>query len=108
MRMNMATFDLYGLQSSSLEAACDTIEAVLGIKLVAHESGYHGGAYYRLGQAGSEHFILQCNYDSFDDEWAEPESREQAYLLYVNETGRAQDLERRLVGAGRLLRREEL
>lgn len=104
----MATFDLYGLQTETLEAARDAIEAALGSQLVAHESGYHGGAYYRLGQAGAEHFILQRNYDEFDEEWAEPLFKDYSFLLYVNESGRREELEMRLTEAGHLLRRQEL
>ncbi len=103
----MTIFDLYGLQNTTLEGARVAVEAALGAGLVAHESGYHAGAYYRLGRTGSEHFILQRNYDDFEEEWMEPEFKEYPYLLYVNETRRAPELEKRLTDVGCLLKRQE-
>ena len=76
----MAAFDLYGLHSETLEAAREAIEVALRRKLVAHESGYHAGPYYRLGQPGDEHFILRRNFDEFEDEWAEPTFEGYRYL----------------------------
>ena len=58
--------------------------------MVAHESGYHCGDYFRLGDTGAEHFILQQNYDSFENEWTEPEHQRIKFLLYVNETLRSE------------------
>lgn len=88
----MKTYDLYGIDVPDLDAARRLVEGILGIRLVAHESGYHNGAYYRLGDVGSEHFILQRNHDTFEDEWTEPDFKEKTFLLYVNETARSEKI----------------
>ena len=104
-----ATYDLYGLIVASLEEAKTLIEKALGISLAAHESGYHCGAYYRSGDVGAEHFILQRNRDATEGEWAESDHSDAPFLLYVNETQRAAELRELLDGAAnvRLLRTEE-
>lgn len=84
-------------------------EKALKISFSTHESSYHSGDYYRSGNAGSENFILQRNYDDFEKEWAESRFKEHAVLLYVNESQRAKIVETALTTAGfELLRRENL
>src|SRR5687767_9068848 len=85
----MKTYDLYGIDATDLDAARRLVEGLLELRLVAHESSYHCGDYYRLGDVGAENFILQHNYDSFEVEWTEPEFQEKKFLLYVNETSRS-------------------
>ena len=57
--------------------------------MIAHESGFHSGEYYRLNDIGQEHFILQNNYDDFEEEWTEEGYSGYPLLLYVNETLRS-------------------
>jgi len=105
----MKNYDLYGLSSDNLEAGLASIERVVGVAFASHESSYHGGAYYRLGSLGQEHFILQRNFDPFENEWMEEGFKEVATLLYVNETERSDELQEALtmeVPGIRLLRRE--
>ncbi|WP_394847656.1 hypothetical protein LZC95_09355 [Pendulispora brunnea] len=101
----MTTYDVYGVKLSTLEAAREAIELALGIKFVAHESMFLGGDYYRLGDVGEECFILQQNYNEFEGEWTDSAYKEYAYLLYVNETERAHELEKLLMSVACLLRR---
>jgi hypothetical protein len=104
----MSTFDLYGLGFSSLDAARDAIEQTLRITMSPHESSYRGGDYYAFGEDVTENLILQRNYDDISDEWTLPNSKESTYLLYVNNTQRAEELESRLANVGRLLSRRVL
>lgn len=102
-------YDLYGVVCGDLAEARSQVEAALGVSLAAHESSYRCGDYYRYNDAGQEHFILQRNYDSFDDEWTVPEREDMPVLLYVNETSRADELRQRLERVGGvLLQRQEL
>lgn len=88
----MKTYDLYGIAAVSLEEAREIVEVTLRIHMQAHESGYHGGVYYRMNDVGSEHFLLKRNYDDCEVEWAEPQHKEWPFLLYVNETARSNDV----------------
>lgn len=88
----MKTYDLYGLSCRNLEEAKARVEPALGVTLIAHESGYHCGDYYRYKDVGEEHFILQRNFDDLEGEWTEPANQDQPLLLYVNETDRSAEL----------------
>ena len=87
----MKTYDLYGYDDQDIESARQAIQDAFGIVLKAHESSYHCGAYYRLGDIGTEHFILQRNYDDFEKEWTEDAF--QKYPLFLRFV---------LLGVGRL------
>lgn len=106
----MKTFDIYGFScGQELDVARRAVEAALGIALELHESSWRCGDYYRFGDAGSEHFILQRNYDEFGGEWTVESLKEYALLLYVNESQRAEALEGLLVPKGFVLvKREKL
>ncbi|MDP5210940.1 hypothetical protein [Microbulbifer sp. 2205BS26-8] len=108
--MIQKSYDLYGVDCESLDAAKTLIEALFNIVMVAHESGLHCGEYYRLYDVGQEHFILQNNYDDFEDEWTEEAFSKYPVLFYVNETDRSYDLKEILLKDKRLalLRHEEL
>jgi len=106
----MRTDDLYGFKHDNLEAARIAVEQALGIRLVAHESLYLGGDYYRLGSMREEHFILRRNIDLLDNEPAELEFPEAGILLYVEGTKRSEELEQILttrIAGLRLLRRKK-
>ncbi len=81
-------YSLYGITASTLEDARVIVEQGLGLAMSLHESSWVGD-YYRAGTSGGEHFVLQPNYDSFEDEWTEPSHQNAKFLLYVNETQRA-------------------
>jgi len=107
----MKTYDLYGYEGDfNLEQISSTIEELLGVDLTKHESSFHCGEYYRLGQDGTENFVLQKNYDDFENEWTEEEYSEFPSILYVNETDRAEIIEQKLTSHERikLLRRDIL
>jgi hypothetical protein len=93
----ISTYDLYGIVAPSLEHARSIVEQGLGISMRLHESSMCGD-YYRKGMTGTEHFILQQNYDPVENEWAEPEYRTANFLLYINETNRAAALRGLLSG----------
>lgn len=108
--MSLRSYDLYGVRCESMEHARSVIESLLNIVLIAHESGFHCGEYYRLYDVGQEHFILQNNYDAFEGEWTEEAFQEFPILFYVNETDRSGDLKSVLLGEKRivLLKHQEL
>lgn len=103
-------FDLYAINASCLEDARTRVENILGLSLTEHESGYHGGVYYRHGNSGEEHFILKTNYDAMDDEWFEPEHESAEFIFYANQTQRSDEIRAIIEGRriGILLRSEEL
>lgn len=104
------SYDLYGIDCENLNVARVLIESLLNIAMLAHESGFHSGEYYRLYDVGQEHFILQHNYDDFEGEWMEEVFSKYPILFYVNETDRSSDLKASLLEDKRLalLRHEEL
>lgn len=106
----MKVYDLYGIVCQDLEEARAKVEAVLGVPLVAHESGYHCGEYYRYKDVGEEHFVLQRNFDSVEAEWTDPSRQDKPFLLYVNETSRSAELRESLeqVGGVELLKHQEI
>ena len=87
--MSLKVYDLYGTTIVELNEAKIVVETVLGLELKAHESGYHCGEYFRLNDVGEEHFILQRNFDDFENEWTEESFSQYLILLYVNETERS-------------------
>jgi len=106
----MKTYDLYGCVDSELETVRQTVEELLRIAMEKHESSYRGGDYYRHGADGSENFILQSNYNTFEGEWTKEQYKEYPFLLYVNETSRSGDIEKKLGSTSKvkLLQRKTL
>ena len=106
----MKAYDLYGVACSDLEEARAKVEPVLGVRLAVHESDCRCGEYYAHKRVGEQHFILQRNYDSFENEWTEPDSQDKSFLLYVNETDRCDGLRGALerVDGVALLKQEEI
>ncbi|WP_444900369.1 hypothetical protein ACJJIX_00050 [Microbulbifer sp. VAAC004] len=104
------SYDLYGIDCNGLDNAKALIQNLLGVTLLAHESGFRCGEYYRLHDVGQEHFILQKNYDDIDEEWIEEEFLRSPLIFYVNETDRSSVLQAVLLKDKRitLLRHEEL
>lgn len=100
--MSLKSYDLYGIKCESLELAKSLIEALLNMVMIAHESGFHCGDYFRLYDVGQEHFILQNNYDDFEGEWTEESFSEFPFLFYVNETDRSETLKSILLGDNRI------
>jgi hypothetical protein len=107
-RLNVKTYLLFGIEGDELQAARVRLERALGIKMDLHESGYRCGEYYRLGDVGGEHFILQKNFDDVEEEWTEPACRECGLLFYANETDRAELLCSALAGVARLISSQEV
>ncbi|UXI68548.1 hypothetical protein [Tahibacter amnicola] len=101
--------DLYGSGLRITELA-PAIESALGITFALHESGFHGGEYFRFTADTDEEFILKNNIDDVEDEWAEPDFKASASLLYVDFTSRAEEVGRALakVMSLQLLRSEVL
>ncbi len=106
----MKTYVLYGLPDGPLEDYVQRLSSALGIGFTAHESSYRG-VYYSSGPLGQEHFDLQPNYLPHEEEWMVEKYRDFPVLLYVNETTRADELDRLLLAvipSARRLKREEL
>ncbi|MEM1256409.1 MAG: hypothetical protein AAGI69_28575 [Cyanobacteria bacterium P01_H01_bin.21] len=104
----MKKYDLYGINTTSLNKAQMIVEETLSIRLNLHESSYRGGDYCRLNGTGKEHFIVQYNYNEHEDDWTEARHKDFIFLLYVNESNRADEL-RELLSCNpfiALLRRE--
>jgi hypothetical protein len=104
----LPTFDLYGLRNATLEDARLEVERAIGTAFAEHESSYHGGVYYRLGQPGAEQLILKRNFDKREDGWAESQFKEYPFLLYVSGSTRTEALEAQLSTVSVVLRRQEL
>jgi len=106
----MKTYDLYGYKYDDIISARNLIEKIIGIRLEEHESSYRCGLYFRYGDIGTEHFILQRNFDPLENEWTDSEHQSYPLLLYVNETTRSKELEKVLTSIEGivLLKHEEL
>jgi len=103
----MKTYLLFGIDGDDLHGARSRIERALGIRMELHESGYRCGEYYRLGDVGAEHFILQKNLDDVEGEWTEPGCMDSGLLLYVNETDRPALICSALAEGAKLVSRQE-
>jgi hypothetical protein len=102
----MKRFDLYGWRSLTPTEAAQLVEAVTGATLVRHESGYHGGDYFRHEGLDVEELILQANFEDEERYLAEPDFSGFSTLLYV--TGPTNELRTKLAGLGLVLLRTEL
>lgn len=89
-------YDLYGLLFSKLEEARKAIEHLLDITFNAHTGDYMGGDYYQLYDSGRENFVLQRNFNSWDQDWQEPNHKKFPFLLYISETKRSDEIRARL------------
>lgn len=106
----MVSSNIYGSEEHDLEKVKSVIEDNLQIIFVAHNSSYRGGDYYRSGELNNEHFILQRNLDLIDNEPAEQDFLNYPIILYVEETGRSQEITAslgKIVPPLTLLRNEE-
>ncbi|MCA1671733.1 MAG: hypothetical protein ABR608_06925 [Pseudonocardiaceae bacterium] len=80
----MKRFDLYGWRSMPLAAAADLIARAVGVEFELHDSGYHGGDYYRSKCFGSEEILVQDNFEDEEGYLAEPNFPEHHTLVYIN------------------------
>jgi hypothetical protein len=103
----MKTYMLFGFRGNDLEKTREAVEAALGIRMDLHESDYCCGEYYRFGDAGAEHFVLQKNFDDVEGEWTEPEFPSYDFLLYVNETEREPEIREAMTSVAELLSSQE-
>jgi hypothetical protein len=101
------TEEVFGFSGASLEDAKKAVQDALGIVLIARESLYRGGEYFRTLSTSrtrdpghrsmpDEEFILQRNCDIVDGEPNEPEHSDLPCVLYVSSTTRAADLKSKL------------
>jgi hypothetical protein len=103
----MNSYLLFGIEGEDLHGARSRLERALGISMELHESDYRCGNYY-LSHIGSEHFILQKNFDEVDGEWTEPGCTECGLLFYASRTDRAALICAALEADAKLISREEL
>jgi hypothetical protein len=96
-------YDTYGVDCSSLEEARALVESALGVLLQAHESGYRGGDYYRRDDPKTENLVLQRNYYTHQDEWAEPSHKSAPFLLYVSGSKRSDELRNTLLSCSSVI-----
>lgn len=104
-------YDVYGFIQDDLDQVRSGVESMLEIQFAAHDSMYRGGLYYRLGNPGTENFVLQKNYNSDEQEYTEEQFSEYPLLLYVNQPQDPFSIEERLLRGRfsiKLLRREIL
>ena len=107
----LQTFDLYGVRGLDLESARLLLERMLGIKMEGHESSYRVGDYYLHKNSAKEKFLLQRNYDPYEEEWIEQDFPEAQLILYITTVpGRVEEYQMALLNDDRfwLLRRKEL
>jgi len=106
----MKTYMLFGLHGADLQEARVAVEAALGIRMTLHESSYLG-EYFRfddVGFEGSEHFILQKNFDDVEGEWAESAFPNYGILLYANETNRGPEIRDAMASVAQHLTTQDL
>ena len=103
----MKTYMLFGFGADDLQAAREAVEAALGIRMVLHESSFRG-EYFVFGDAGSEHFVLQTNFDDVEGEWAESAFPNYGILLYANETNRGPEIRDAMASVAQHLTTQDL
>jgi hypothetical protein len=74
--------NLFGLDTGTLPKECLKVEAVLGIPLVAHESDYHGGEYFK-SSGNNFSVVFQENFVEDDGEHTEAAFPTAKLLLYI-------------------------
>lgn len=83
----MRRFDLYGSRELDLAAAADVVARAVDAAAELHDSGYHGGDYYRItGHQGWE-ILVQENFEDEEGYLAEPDFPDHLVLVYVNGAG---------------------
>ena len=92
-------YHTYAIDAETLQDAQLIVEGCLGVALFPRSGGYRGGDYLMSEKGGSEELILQRNFIPFDGDWMESQHQDFAFLLYVNETTRSDEVLRRLVHA---------
>lgn len=104
----MKRFDLYGACRGSLQDVRDAIEQGLGSEFALHESGFLGGEYFR-SVTPAEEILIQANTPDQEGYSPEPEFKEWAILVYVNDSTRWDEVDRLMsrIGALTRLRSEE-
>lgn len=85
----MTTYVLFGVKTSSLNAARDAVEKVLQVTLDAREGLHNGGDYYSLGFPKMV-LTIKSNIDLDDEEMevdglSEPDFPQHPYLLYLDD-----------------------
>ncbi len=91
----MKRFDLYGACGGSLEEVRLRVQHGLDRDFVLHESGYRGGEYFRAA-GPPEEVLLQTNAPDEEGYYPEPEFREWPILVYINDSQRWGELDRRI------------
>ena len=104
----MKTYMLFGFPDEDLQTTREAVEAALGIRMVLHESSYRCGDYFRSGDVGSEHFILQKNFDDVEGEWMDPTFPDCGILLYANETNRGPEIRDAMASVAQHLTTQDL
>jgi hypothetical protein len=74
--------DLFGSETLTLVEGRALVDVALGIALVAHESDYHGGEYFRFGESEFA-VVLKTNFVEDDGERTEAEYPKSTLLLYL-------------------------
>jgi hypothetical protein len=94
----MRDYLVFGSRLRSTDDLRESIARALGVDLVAHESGYMGGAYFRAGPLDDEHVVLRSNVDASRPELepAYPDFCDYPTILEINATDRSDDLRERL------------
>ncbi len=59
------------------------VEKALGIELIAHDSEYHGGDYFKMSSP-EFNVVLQTNFMEDDGETTAAQYRDALLLLYIN------------------------
>ncbi|WP_299805062.1 hypothetical protein [Tardiphaga sp.] len=86
-------FLLFGIDTASLDKANALVELLLRTKLEPRESSFHGGNYFATRGADGEQLLVKSNFDRHAGEWSEPQYLHAPFLLYVNATHRAAEIE---------------
>jgi hypothetical protein len=94
----MKIYDVYGLRADDFISVLPAAERrAAGYPFEERESWYLGGIYYRSGSdPAKENFSIRRNFNPAEEEWNESDFKDWAILFYVNNTERAEEIERLL------------
>jgi len=96
----MKVYDIYGLETDDFKSVLPVVERATGARFEERESYYLGGTYYRFGQdPARENLSIRRNFNPIEEEWNEEDFKDMGMLIYVNNTERAEKIERMIRNA---------
>lgn len=99
----MQSYQIYLLNSGGCPDNRDlieTLEKLLGLAFIPSQNPWRGERFCRASQPDSaEYFVIETNFNSYENRWNFPEDQGYDTILYVNNTHRSAELREQLLNA---------